>query len=152
MMNRKLTLGNKEKDLYNKTSFVSLLLIIAIVISFHLACHNDKMVEPQGVFLAGVVVDSLTLAPIGSAWVSLGDSVYEPLQDELTDSVGYYVTFTGAPGLHRWVFCGKQGYITQSKEFSTAPDETTFVDFKLVQQQLAIQQNRALFSEIEKIE
>ena len=131
-MNKKLTLGDKEKDIYNKASFVSLLFIVGLVLLLYLACHDDKMVEPQGVFLAGVVVDSLTLAPIESAWVSLGDSVYEPLQDELTDSVGYYVTFTGAPGLHRWVFCGKQGYITQSKEFSTAPDETTFVDFKLV--------------------
>jgi hypothetical protein len=125
-----------EKDLYNKMSFVSLLLMIAIVISFHLACHDDKMVEPHGAFLAGTVADSLSLAPIESAWVSLGDSVYDPLQDELTDSLGYYVTFTGTPGIHRWVFCGKDGYISQSKEFSTAPAETTIVSFELVRQQL----------------
>jgi len=127
-----------EKNLYNKTSFVSLLLIIAVVICFHLACHDDKMVEPHGAFLAGTVVDSLSLAAIESAWVSLVDTLYEPTRDVLTDSVGYYVSFAGTPGVHVWAFSGKEGYITQRREFSTAPEETTIVDFKLVRRQSAI--------------
>jgi len=141
-----------EKTLHNTTSFVWLLFIVAIVVLFYLACHDDIMVEPGGAFLAGTVVGSLSSAPIESAWVSLVDTLYEPTRDDLTDSAGYYVTFTGTPGIHRWVFCGKEGYITQRREFSTAPEETTVVNFELVRQQLAIQQNRALFSEIEKIE
>jgi hypothetical protein len=141
-----------EKNLYSRTSNVPFVLVVGMALPFCSACQDDKMVEPHGAFLAGTVVDSLSLAPIESAWVSLGDSVYEPLQDELTDSLGYYVTFTGTPGLHRWVFCGKEGYITQSKEFSTAPAETTIVDFELVRRQPTIQRDRAWLCEIGKIE
>jgi len=151
-MNKKLTLEDKEKNLYNKASFVSLLFVVGLVLLLHLACHDDKMVEPQGAVLAGTVVDSLSSAPIESAWVSLVDSLYDPSHDVLTDSTGYYVVFTGTPGIHRWAFCGKERYVTQMKTFSTAPAETTIVNFRLVRQQLTIQQNRALFSEIEKIE
>jgi hypothetical protein len=124
-----------EKNLYNKTSFVWLLFIVAIVVLFYLACHDDIMVEPHGAFLAGTVVDSLSLAPIESTWASLVDSLYDPSHDVLTDSTGYYVVFTGTPGIHRWAFCGKERYVTQMKTFSTAPAETTFVDFKLVRRQ-----------------
>jgi len=124
-----------EKNLYNKTSFVWLLFIVAIVVLFYLACHDDIMVEPGGAFLAGTVVDSLTLAAIESAWVSLADSLYDPVHDVLTDSTGHYVVFAGTPGIHRWAFCGKETYVTEMKRFSTAPDETTIVNFKLVRRQ-----------------
>jgi len=120
-----------EKNLYNKTSFVSLLLIIAIVISFHLACHDDIIVEPPVAFLAGTVVDSLSSAPIESAWVSLLDSAYNPLVDVLSDSAGYYVTLIGVPGVRDSAFCGRQGYITQMRVFSVAPGDTAIVNFKL---------------------
>jgi len=86
-MSNKLTLEDKEKNLYNKASFVSLLFIVGLVLLLYLACHDDKMVEPQGAFLAGTVVDSLSLAAIESAWVSLVDTLYEPTRDVLTDSV-----------------------------------------------------------------
>ncbi|MFQ5868585.1 MAG: carboxypeptidase-like regulatory domain-containing protein [Candidatus Zixiibacteriota bacterium] len=121
-----------EKNLYSKTSFASLLLIVGLVVFLYLACRDDIMVEPGGAFLAGMVVDSLSSAPIESAWVSLVDSLYDPSHDVVTDSTGYYVVFTGTPGIHRWAFCGKEGYVIQMKSFSTAPDETTIVNFRLM--------------------
>ena len=93
--------------------------------------HCDKGTKVEYVsWVQGTVVDSLTKAPIDSAWVDGNDTLLPHWS--YTDTLGYYVAFAGAPGRYRFLYCGKSGYTIKKKEYATFRDDTTTVDFELV--------------------
>lgn len=92
-------------------------------------CDKGTKVEYVS-WVQGTVVDSLTRAPIDSAWVDGNDTLLPHWA--YTDTMGYYVAFEGAPGRYRFLYCGKQGYITKkSQEYATFKNDTTTVNFEL---------------------
>jgi hypothetical protein len=105
------------------------ILIIGVCLSL-IGCESRKVVEYVG-FVEGTVTDSLTRLPIDSAWISgTSDTSYTPIT--YTDSSGHY-KIAEFPGRYRFIFCGKDGYVTKkSREYKTHKNKTTRVDFELV--------------------
>jgi hypothetical protein len=93
-------------------------------------CGGGPIVEPPGGYIGGTVIDSLTSQPISGAMIGPDSLFGEPWTT--TDSLGRYVAFAGFPGIHRWAYCGSEGYRTQAREHSVVSEETTVVDFKLL--------------------
>jgi len=121
----------KRSMIRNAWCYYLLCIAMLLVAACLGACNNDKLkVEPPGVYIAGIVTDSLTQNPIDAAWVS-NDSIFDS-GDALTDSAGNYTMFTGTPGISREAFCGREGYITKKEIFSTTSEDTTIVNFELV--------------------
>jgi len=104
--------------------------IAVITISFVCGCGDGGIYEPAGGYIGGTVIDSLISEPIRGAFIGSDSLFGEPWAT--TDSLGRYVAFAGFPGIHRWAYCGIEGYRTQAKEYSIASDETTIVDFRLL--------------------
>jgi len=97
-------------------------------LGFH--CEDHKVTdgyEPR--FVAGIVTDSLMMFPIEGAQISHDSLLERSLA--VTDSAGHYVAFSGAPNSNIQLFCGKAGYRTQKRIYSTVSQETTIVDFSL---------------------
>jgi len=94
--------------------------------------HCDKGIKVEYVsWVQGTVVDSLTRAPIDSAWVDGNDTLLPHWS--YTDTLGYYVAFVGAPDRYLFLYCGKSGYATKkSQEYATFKNDTTTVNFELV--------------------
>ncbi len=110
-----------------KTIGFVLILIISI-----LSCNDHGTTDPWGwpAFFTGSVIDSVSSTGIAVAWVSR-DSIYDIGRDSLTDSAGNYIIFGGWAGQNVDIFCGKEGYLTQSKKVYARRD-TVRVDFRLV--------------------
>ncbi len=87
---------------------------------------GTKVVEYMG-NVEGFVIDSLTRLPTDSAWIRIyPDTLNPPITH--TDSDGYYF-FEHAPGIHRYHYCGKNGYVTKrTDEYQVRKDATTTVD------------------------
>jgi hypothetical protein len=96
-------------------------------------CSNHKVIgDPPPGFIGGYITDSITAQPIYQAWIS-HDSVFDTTDVfAFADSAGYYVLYAGFPSIHRWTYCGKNGYVTQSREYSVSSLDTTKLDFELV--------------------
>lgn len=113
--------GNMRKHIF---------LILAIFVGSALF-HCDKGTKVEYVsWVQGTVVDSLTKAPIDSAWVDGNDTLLPHWA--YTDTLGYYVAFAGAPDRYRFLYCGKNGYTSKKKEYATFKNDTTTVNFELV--------------------
>lgn len=106
-------------------------ILFSLVIIPMYGCNNHKLkVEPPGGLLVGTVRDSLSNLPIFLAWIG-GDSMQNSLST-LTDTLGHYSRFAGLPGPARSLFCGKERYYYQQKDYSVNDAETITVDFNLV--------------------
>ncbi len=113
----------------SKNLFIPVSLIILGILCIN-SFQCSKIVEPEAAFVAGTVTDSLSGQGIDSAWID-NDTV--PPYETYTDSTGYYVKFDGFPGIRRFVYAGKAGYITKkSQEYQTFEGDTTIVNFQLV--------------------
>lgn len=106
--------------------FTGSILIIAVYLSLINCSEGTKVVEYTG-NVEGFVIDSLTRFPIDSAWIRIDpDTLNPPITH--TDSDGYYF-FEHAPGIHRYHYCGKNGYVAKrTDEYQVRKDATTRVD------------------------
>lgn len=87
-----------------------LCFILATAVAWAVACNDTG--DTGGAF-SGIVVDSISQAPIDSAWVSLSNS---PVEARYTDSTGSFTVPTlGRP---RRIYAGKVGYLTKIQSVS----------------------------------
>jgi hypothetical protein len=110
-----------------KLIFLASLLLLLLGLS----C-GTKVTDGDGtllVFVSGTVTDSVTQAPIDSAW--LDSDPYSPYSTYTDSSGGYLIAFTARPGSNKVLHCGKQGYISKKKEYKVTSPDTAIVNFQL---------------------
>ena len=106
-----------------------LLLAIGVSVLFWIGC-GDKVTDGyKPTYVKGIVTDSFTKVPIDSAWI---DHDTLPPYWTYTDTAGAFQVFVGAPGRHRFLYCGKQGYLSKKKEYETVTNPVATVNFELV--------------------
>ena len=110
-----------------ETIILASLSVLSIV--FVLSCEDDDWGDVS-YSVAGIVTDSVTLLPIDSAELAVGDSL-SPVQT-YTDSLGIYRLTTFAGKTRMWV--RKTGYYSRFKDINLNRN-LTGVDFQLVTQQ-----------------
>ena len=106
--------------------------IAAIAVLFWMSCKDKiEKVEPPLCTVRGMVIDTLTRAPIENAWI---DRDSFPPYRTYADTLGNYsLSFTEWPGKQRFLLCGKDGYITKKEYYiSKDPPNTAIVNFELV--------------------
>ena len=112
-----------------KRETIILASISVLSIVFVLSCEDDDWGDVS-YSVAGIVTDSVTLLPIDSAELAVGDSL-SPVQT-YTDSLGIYRLTTFAGKTRMWV--RKTGYYSRFKDINLNRN-LTGVDFQLVTQQ-----------------
>ena len=107
------------------------IFIVSLALVFLLSCKDKvEKIEPPLCLVSGLVKDSLTQVVIDSAWLDTDSLV--PYWT-YTDSLGLYLVGSVEwPGKQKFLFCGKQGYITKKKSYTTASPDTTIVNFEMV--------------------
>ena len=114
---------------------ICLLLVLALATQSWLAsCEREEPPDLEAFGVTGRVIDSLTLAPIDSAVLSLDDTTGGG-GVAFSDSVGNYAfpsssaTFT--------LYVQKEGYRIQSREFRNITSDQSGIDFRLAIQSKA---------------
>lgn len=105
-----------------------LLLLIGVSAFLRMSCSDSVTDGYKPTYVKGMVTDSLTKVPIDSAWI---DHDTLPPSWTYTDTSGKFHVFVGAPGRYRFLYCGKQGYVTKKKEYETVSNPVATVNFEL---------------------
>ena len=112
------------------------LLALLLMVFWAIQCDDDGIgneiiYEPPPGVIYGAIQDSVSNQPL-EAWVGY-DSVLDTSSwaFEFADSNGYYrlIKFPAGDGEF---YCGKDGYLTQMKEFQVLEGDSTNIDFRLV--------------------
>lgn len=119
-----------DESINRGPKFIMLMMPILISVLFCYGCRGKTIFEKPGGFLTGTVTDSISGFPLNEAWIN-NDSLQDSTAT-ITDSLGHYIQYIFSPGLHRFVFCGKEGYLIQKREYSITSYDTTILNFKLV--------------------
>jgi len=113
------------------TLFLSILAAVSAISIFQCDDNDNRIIiEHPLQTIAGAVFDSVSVEPIGNAWVGLDSTIGN--YDALTDSLGNYVFQFVGPSGETPIFCGSERYHTQVKYADVESPDTVNVDFKLI--------------------
>ena len=106
---------------------------LLLLVFWSIGCDDNKnriIIEHPLQTVTGMVFDSLTNQPIEGSWVGL-DSIYN-FGDASTDSLGNYLYNFIGPSGDTPIYCGAEGYFTQTKHTNVESPDTANLDFRLM--------------------
>jgi len=102
--------------------------LAAVLVLVTVGCNKSVDTE-KTVWVSGVVIDSVTRAPVDSAWVS---GVAKPTMPSIfTDTLGAFL-FSTFPFERDWLYADKQGYITDTILIENGHSDVKGLLFELV--------------------
>jgi hypothetical protein len=123
----------KKSTFEQMRSRLFLSILISVITFAGFGCNKNN--GDHGYSISGTVIDSLTKAPIDSAWVIVHDTT--AFAPTYTDSLGHYYWGSDAGGWSKsWLYVGKPGYRTKSRYFAEVRTDIRGIDFELVRDTL----------------